>query len=193
MLRLIIIFICLLISFCSFSQKETAKDIRLGVGFKLTAEYQNNHGLKFRMSAAAGVGNYVAIAKNDFGLLPTVHLGVLFYNKGILGSNLNPDYNRSVFFDFFADATVNAGFNNQKRKRLNNKFVPLYHFSDFTVNPLQNTLQFSLAFGSNWIMNADAKRNSQTVGFFNLNIARTVQVSYYNDGGPILNYLGDKE
>ena len=119
---------------------------------------------------------------------------ILFYNKGILGSNLNSDYYRTTFFDFFANATLTAGGENITNKDvLRKRWVPLYHFSDFSANPLQNTFDYSASLGSNWLMNPDVNRASQTVGFFNLNIARYAQLSYYNDGGPLLKYFGDKE
>ncbi|MGB0948916.1 MAG: hypothetical protein ACPGU0_02265, partial [Marinirhabdus sp.] len=147
-----------------------------------------------RLAATGGIAKYTKLANNDLGLLPSAHIGVLFYNKGILGSNLNQNYYRTTFFDFFADATLTAGYNNiTEVAKLQHRTVPLYHFSDFVANPLQNTFQYSISFGSNWLMNPDKKRNSQTVGFFNINIARAVQLSYYNDGGPGLNFFGDKE
>ncbi len=173
---------------------EPVKDLRLGFGINITGEYQVKHGLKFRVAATGGLADYVPLAKNDFGILPSVHIGVLFYNKGILGSNLNMNYYRTTFFDFFANATVTTGFNNNiTPQELEHRFVPLYHFSDFVANPLLNTFDYSLSLGSNWLMNPDRNRASQTVGFINLNVGRRAQISYYNDGGPILSYLGDRE
>ena len=172
----------------------TLDDLRLAAGVKLTGEYQVKHGLKFRLSATAGVAHYIPVFNNDVGVLPTAHIGVLFYNKGMLGSNLNTNYYRTIFFDFFANATITGGYNNiVEISELNNRRVPLHHFADFTANPLQNTFDYSISFGSNWLMNPDKNRASQTVGFFNLNVARYVQLAYYNDGGPVLDYLGDKE
>ncbi len=192
-----IILTILFIAFCANGKaqlNEPVKDLRLGFGINITGEYQIKHGLKFRVAATGGVANYVPLAKNDFGILPSVHVGVLFYNKGILGSNLNTNYYRTTFFDFFANATVTSGFkNNVTPLELEHRFVPLYHFSDFVANPLQNTFDYSLSLGSNWLMNPDRNRASQTVGFINLNISRRAQISYYNDGGPILSYLGDRE
>ncbi len=170
------------------------KDLRLGFGIHITGELQSPLGVHFRVAATGGVANYVPISKNDFGMLPAVHLGVLFYNKGMLGSNLNKDYYRTTFFDFFANATLTAGGqNNSTARDLQQRFVPLYHFSDFVANPLQNTFDYSMSIGSNWLMNPDKNRASQTVGFFNLNIARRAQLSYYNDGGPVLAFFGDRE
>ncbi|MAP79567.1 MAG: hypothetical protein CL526_00630 [Aequorivita sp.] len=195
MFKNLAIIILLSVNTLAFAQTNKPIDnLRLGVGINLTVEYQVKHGLKFRVAATGGVAQYVEIANDDFGLLPSVHLGVLFYNKGILGSNLNYDYYRTTFFDFFANATVTPGFtNNSTKKELQYRFVPLYHFSDFVANPLQNTFDFSISIGSNWLMNPDKNRASQTIGFLNLNIKRRVQISYYNDGGPVLNYFGDRE
>ncbi|MEM0518406.1 hypothetical protein [Aequorivita flava] len=195
MIKSIAILILMVFCFNGNAQvTEPIDDLRLGFGINITAEYQVKHGLKFRVAATGGVANYVPLAKNNFGVLPAVHIGVLFYNKGILGSNLNKDYYRSTFFDFFANATVTPGFtNNTTTSELEYRFVPLYHFSDFVANPLQNTFDYSFSIGSNWLMNPDKNRASQTVGFFNLNIARRVQISYYNDGGPVLDYFGDRE
>lgn len=174
--------------------QEPIEDLRLGFGINITGEIQSTARINFRVAATGGVANYVPIATNDFGILPSVHIGVLFYNKGILGSNLNNDYYRTTFFDFFANATLTSGFqNNTTTSQLENRFVPLYHFSDFVANPLQNTFDYSFSLGSNWLINPDKNRASQTVGFFNLHLARRAQLSYYNDGGPILSYFGDRE
>ncbi|RDK85533.1 hypothetical protein [Marinirhabdus gelatinilytica] len=178
--------------FCQ--SNEPLDDLRLGFGINITGELQSTPGINFRIAATGGVGNYVPIARDDFGMLPAVHLGILFYNKGMLGSNLNKNYYRTTFFDFFANATFTAGAkNNTTTQELEGRFVPLYHFSDFVANPLQNTFGYSLSVGSNWLMNPDKNRASQTVGFFNVNVARRGQLSYYNDGGPVLSLFGDRE
>ena len=191
-----------MITISMFAQNQSIlDDFRFGAGVRLVGELQVNggskqakSGLKFRLSATGGIANYIAVANNDVGLLPSVHIGVLFYNKGLLGSNLNEIYYRTTFFDFFANATLTAGIKNTVNSaNLKKRFVPLYHFADFTVNPLQNTFDYSISLGSNWLMNPDINRSSQTIGFFNINVARTVQLSYYNDGGPILSYFGDGE
>jgi len=177
-----------------FNYAQTIDNLRLGVGVTLTAEIQNGCELKFRASATAGIGNYVAINNNGFGVLPTAHLGIMFYNRGLLGSNLSKDYKNPLFLDFFTNTTLTVGGKNITNfNRLENRVVPLYHFADFTANPLQNTFKNSISIGSNLILNPDKNRSLQLVGFFNLNITRTAQISYYNDGGPILNIFGDKK
>ncbi|WP_055446008.1 hypothetical protein [Lacinutrix mariniflava] len=176
------------------AQSHTIDNLRLGFGITLTAEVQNGYQLKFRASAAGGIGNYVGINNNGFGILPTAHLGVMLYNRGILGSNLSRDYKNSLFLDFFTNATLTIGGQNITAiNRLEDRIVPLYHFADFTANPLQNTFKHSVSIGSNIIFNPDKNRSTQRLGFFNLNVARTVQLSYYNDGGPVLNIFGDKK
>ncbi|AUC81478.1 hypothetical protein [Lacinutrix sp. Bg11-31] len=174
------------------AQNNTIDNLRLGFGVTLTAEIQNGYHLKFRASAAGGIGQYLAVNNNGFGALPTTHLGIMVYNRGILGSQLDKEYKNSVFLDFFADATFTVGGKNiTEINRLEDRLVTLYHFADFTANPLQNTFKHSLSFGLNLILNPDKNREAQMVGFFNLNVARTAQISYYNDGGPVLNLLGD--
>ncbi|WP_452224417.1 hypothetical protein [Lacinutrix chionoecetis] len=176
------------------AQSGTIDDLRLGFGVMLSAEVQNGYHLKFRASATGGIGHYLAINNNGFGALPTAHLGVMVYNRGILGSNLSEDYKNCVFLDFFTNATVNVGGKHINAvNRIEERLVPLYHFADFTANPLQNTFKHSVGIGSNLILNPDKNRSTQLVGFFNFNIARTVQISYYNDGGPVLNVFGDKK
>lgn len=193
-LYIVIVILVLGTSEANTQTENTLDDLRLGAGVSLVGEYQVKHGLKFRISATAGIAQYVPIANHDFGVLPAAHIGVLFYNKGMLGSNLNTNYYRTAFFDFFANATLTAGYHNEiVIDRIEKRFVPLHHFSDFTANPLQNTFDYSVSLGSNWLMNPDKNRASQTIGFFNLNVAGYVQLAYYNDGGPILSFLGDKE
>lgn len=175
-------------------QSQTIDDLRLGFGVTLSAEIQHGHGLKFRASAAGGIAKFMTLNHNGFGFLPTTHVGIMLYNRGILGSNLSKDYNSSIFVDFFASGTFTVGGKNITAiNRLEDRVVPLYHFADFTANPLQNTFKHSVSLGTNLILNPDKNRKTQLVGFFNLNVARTAQLSYYNDGGPVLNILGDSK
>jgi len=193
-MKYLIVFFFVLVSYQIQSQATRNDDFRLGFGIKLSAEIQNTKQLSFRASATGGIGQYIKINDNGFGTLPTAHIGVLLYNKGILGSQLNTKFKKCVFLDFFTNFTLTSGGKNiTNNNRLDDRRVPLYHFSDFTSNPLQNTFKHSVSFGSNIIFNPHKYRNTQSIGFFNLNVARTAQISYYNDGGPILKYLGDKK
>ncbi len=185
---------------CLAQSSTSLADFRLGAGIKLNGELQFNPALKttklrFRLSATVGFAQYLPLANNHVGLLPSVHLGVLVYNKGILGSNLLENYNSNLFLDFFANATLTAGVDHKvDTSYLAQRWVPLYHFSDFTVNPLQNTFMYSLSLGTNLILSPHTTKTrfkNQRIGFFSLNIARAVQFSYYNDGGPILQIPGD--
>ncbi|MCH3884384.1 hypothetical protein [Tenacibaculum aquimarinum] len=63
----------------------------------------------------------------------------------------------------------------------------MYHFSDFTTNPLENPFSdFSLTLGTNiiWFLDSYKKKKElpQRVGFTGLMIARRFQISTYNDG-----------
>jgi len=193
-MRYTIVFILVLLSHEMESQTRSFDDLRLGIGVKLNIEIQNLDRISFRASATGGIGHYLKINDDGFGTLPTAHIGLLLYNRGIIGSQLDKNYLKSIFLDFFTNFTLTTGGKNIKNiNRIEDRRVPLYHFSDFTANPLLNTFKHSLSFGTNIILNPDKNRSPQVFGFVNLNIARTAQVSYYNDGGPILKYLGDKK
>lgn len=136
-------------------------------------------GLKISLTAGAGYDT-------GLGFSPALHTGILVFNTNTIGSNQS----KSPFcpqFHFFANTTITRQLDRNNFDPLE-KSVPFYHFSEFVANPLQNPYYSSISFGVNYI-NVD--NDHQWVGFFSANAFRTFQISYYNDGGPVLGWLGD--
>lgn len=118
---------------------------------------------------------------------PTLHGGFILFSKGTFGGSAS-DPNNKVRVHSFCNIITTFGGGNRNIK---NRNLPLYHFSDFVANPLQNPYDnFSLSFGKIWI--SLQEKNKQRVGFFNANIGGVFQASYYNEGGPVLSLLGDQ-
>lgn len=162
-------------------------DWQFGVGAKVSIEFQEKKlSPRIKISATAGVG--YDFEMGDASVFPTVHLGWLFFNTGTLASKLDEPWTRfrnNIFFNALATVKLDT-----RSVSFNRRYVPLYHFSDFTVNALQNPYKTSITFGAiKIIANRDIQK--QRLGFVNFNIVNRLQLSYYNDGGPILKWFGD--
>jgi hypothetical protein len=159
-------------------------DFQFGIGTKLNIELSCEFSQAFKISLTSGIGYNL----NKIGMFPSIHAGVLFFNKGSIGADQSKKWYR-IQSHFYVNSQISAKFDD-KDFDYNLRNVPLYHFSEFNANPLQNPYKSSITYGANWIFVQNKK--SQRTGFFNLNIAGRVQISYYNDGGPILKWAGDK-
>lgn len=161
-------------------------DLQFGISAKLNIEFSfkhRSHTPSYKFSLTTGVGYNI----DNLNLYPTLHSGFLLFNNGAIGANQqkNKGQIQSQFF-FNAIGTLmldKRDFNYIERS------VPLYHFAEFTANPLQNPFKSSLSYGAIWIFST--QHHHQRTGFFNANVVGRVQISYYNDGGPILGWAGD--
>lgn len=192
----IMVLLMFLVPFELFSQYDAndimssaSPSIQYGFSFKINVELQRfTH---FRLALGAGIGKKI---ENVNFVYPSFHSELQIYNGGI-GSPLK--YKKKRFYvDFVNSLTLNFGLDYRTvgERRLREKFTPLYYFTNFSANPLQNPYYSSLSIGSNYIITNDPLKEAQLVGLFNFNIARTVQVSYLNDGGPIMKelHIGDR-
>jgi hypothetical protein len=147
-------------------------------------EFNFRNNPNFRLSISGGAG----YQWDDANLFPTVHTGVMLFNKGPVGSQLErPWYQMQLHFFCSALATVQL---DKRDFTLTERYVPFYHFSDFAANPLQNPYKTSVTLGSVWAFMPDGAH--QRIGLFNLNIMGRGQITYYNDGGVGLRIIGDK-
>ncbi len=171
-------------SSCIYSQTNDLNDIQYGIAVKATIDL-NGYGNYFKYSNynIAVVGG-AGIHPLDINFLyPSIHAGVLLYNRGDLISSYKKGFFSSTVLDFILDATINTGIYS-KNINFNKRLVPLYHFSDFTPNPLQNPFQHSFSFGFNliWSPNESRTEQPQRVGYTGVMIDRRFQISVYNDG-----------
>lgn len=184
--KIFYLFLCFVLPLSAQNSVEYKSNYGFDVGFsgKLQIEFGVDYNPNFKLSLSAGVG-YNSDKVNIF---PTIHTGLILFNRGPIGSVLNSKWHH-IQSHFFYSAIGTLRLDN-KDFTFNERHVPLYHFSDFTANPLQNPYKSSLSFGAIWVKMP--KEKQQSIGFFNANVVSRIQVSYYNDGGPVLNILGDK-
>lgn len=166
-------------------QSHNGQDFQYGIGVKFGFEIQKFS--NFRFSIAGGIGK--PIDDVEF-IYPSLHCELQIYNGGI-GSTLLYSKHRNLVFDFNTSVTVTAGIRGLDEFSSLKKFTPLYYFSDLNFTPLQAPYYNSFSLGSNFIVSSDSERENQLVGFSNLNLERTVQICYYNDGTPWGNFTGD--
>lgn len=157
-----------------------------GVGGKLNIEFSYKYRPDFKLGITGGI-SYNSIINNDYGISPTLHGGLIFFNGRSVGANQSKK-KYTIQSHAFLNTTVVFQLDRLDFKPIN-RSVPLYHFAEFTASPLQNPYKSSVSYGMNLILVHDKKH--QRIGFFNLNIAGRFQVSYYNDGGPVLGWVGD--
>lgn len=178
----------------SFNNANSMFD--LGVGVKLQIEIGRkfgNHPFKiknyypvgYKLSITGAIGYYT---KNDIDFFTALHGGLLLFNKNSIGANQSK-IAKNIQAHFFVNTIATLKLDKKDFTYLDRN-VPFYHFTEFTANPLQNPFKSSVSYGINWIFLQENKR--QRIGFLNVNIASRVQVSYYNDGGPITNFVADK-
>lgn len=161
-------------------------DFSFGIGAKLNIEFSYAYRPDFKLGITGGI-SYNVLIDHTYGISPTLHGGILFFNGRSIGANQS---RKKYTIQSHAFLNTTAVF---QLDRLDfnpiDRPVPLYHFAEFTANPLQNPYKSSVSYGMNLILVHDKKL--QRTGFFNLNVLGRFQVSYYNDGGPILKWAGD--
>lgn len=170
-----------------YSQNEingfSPKGLQYGFAGKVNLEFNLKNNPSYKISLVSGIGYNI---KNTF--FPTLHTGIILFNRGVVGSNLqlNPfDIQKHFFGGLMGTIKLD-----KKKIDINNRHVPLYHFLDFSANPIQNPYRSSISYGAIWV-NLRKKIN-QRIGFFNVNVMERGQISYFNDGGPVLKIAGDK-
>lgn len=171
-------------SFGLKSQTNDINDIQYGFGIKTTIDLNFQYP-NYNIAFTSGIGGHPFDYAEVF---PSIHTGFLIYNKGDLISSYSPakGFFRSTLLDIFLDLSLTVGYYTPNTN-FDKRFVPLYHFSDFTPNPLQNPFQHSLTVGTNFIWffekyKTKTKELPQQVGFTGLMVDRRVQASTYNDG-----------
>lgn len=175
----VIIFLLLLSSDLN-SQTNDVNDIQYGVALKTTLDLNLQHP-NFNIAVTGGVGGHPFDFSEAY---PSLHAGFLLYNRGDLISSYKKSFFRSMSLDIFVNVSLSLGFY-MPNTNFNKRFVSLYHFSDFTPNPLQNPFQHSLTIGTNfiWLLLDDYKQEiPQRIGFTGVMIDRRVQINTYNDG-----------
>lgn len=173
------------IYFLSFSQVEAQDLKRVQYGFAVKATIDFN-GLEnyfkhsnFNVSVTGGAGFHPFEASFVY---PSIHMGFLLFNQGNPGAPYNQGFFKSTRLNLFSNFTITSGvwrnnINHQLRR------VPLYHFGDFTANPLLNPFQHSLGLGTNLIFFLDKYKDGyQRIGFGNILIDRHFQFNMLNDG-----------
>lgn len=195
MRSLIIIIFALLITETSLSQTDfqtSTSKFQYGIGAKLSIDIGfrfNKSWLPYRLFAPSyklSLTAAVGYEETSIDAYPAIHSGILIFNKNSIGANQSEPAHIPQFH-WFINSTLSKSLDNGTFDTFD-KLVPFYHFTEFTSNPLQNPYNTSLSFGVNII---GVQNGWQRVGFFSTNIMRTVQFSYYNDGGPILGWPGD--
>lgn len=171
---------------CQNDFSQNNNDFSLGFGVKLNLEFSYKYTPDFKLGVTTGM-SYNAFIDNTYGISPTLHAGLLFFNSRSIGANQAKKWYKIQTHGFVNTTALfqldRLDFNLLSRP------VPVYHFAEFTANPLQNPYKSSISYGMNLIWVHD--RKLQRTGFFNVNVAGRFQISYYNDGGPVLGWAGD--
>lgn len=158
--------------------------LNYGVSGKLNIEFCYKFNPSFKFSVAGGLGYNI----DEINFFPTVHTGIILFNKGEIGSTQLKKWNKIQSHFFYSlIGTVKLDDRDLGYKI---RSLPFYHFSDFSATPLQNPYKSSISYGRIWVRMP--KNVRQKVGIFNANIFEMAQITYYNDGGPILKCAGDK-
>lgn len=182
------IFLLLLFSISISAQNDVhtidSGEFQFGVAGKLQVEFNFRNNPNFKLSVAAALGYDI----DKINLFPTLHTGIILFNKGPIGSQLEKVwYQPQLHFFYSALVTLEL---DKRDFGFHERYVPLYHFSDFSANPLHNPFKSSFTYGAVWVRMP--KGVHQRIGLFNSNIAGRVQITYINDGGPVLKWMGDK-
>lgn len=154
-----------------------------GVGLKLSAEFGKFS--NFQLGLGGGIGH-----RFDFAY-PNAHVDIQIY-KGGIGSSLLNGERRKIHFDLTTSFGVLVGIREVDPDEIYEKFNPLNYFGSFSVTPLNNPFWNSIYFGTNLIWFSDKQLEPQRVGSLNINVERTGQFVYYNDGSFFPIFMADK-
>lgn len=159
-------------------------NFQYGLALKLNVEYKKHP--NFKLSLAGGV-SYLTGKEH---LLPALHGGVVLFNSGPIGSDLSISRKCKIQRPhIYINGLVTIRLD-KRDYSYDERFVPLYNFSDFTPNPLQNPFKSSVSLGAIFVNLGKSK--NQRIGFLNVNMAGRAQLTYYNDGGYGMEHIGDK-
>ncbi|NNM23995.1 MAG: hypothetical protein HKO54_10630 [Flavobacteriaceae bacterium] len=182
---MLMVWFCVVAAQAQIETRNSGVDgLQWGVAGKVQVEFNFRNNPNFRLSLSGGIG-YDIDAINFF---PAIHSGVMLFNKGPIGSYLERPWHQPQFH-FFLNTSGTIAFD-KGLIPFAERYVPFYHFSDFTANPLHNPYKTSTSYGAIWVFMPRGMR--QRIGFFNLNVVGRTQITYYNDGGPVLKWVGDK-
>lgn len=161
------------------AQTNDVNDIQYGVSIKTTIDLNFQHP-NFNVALAVGAGAHPFDYSEAF---PSVHAGILLYNKGDLISSYSSSFFGSTSLDFYLSANLTLGYYSPNIN-FTKRFVPLYYFSDFTPAPLQNPFWQSVTLGTNliWLTHQEKGQRFQRVGFSGIMIDRRFQITTFNDG-----------
>ncbi len=195
-MRKAIFLILLIVGFVKLNcQIDYRNDIQYGVALKATIDLNGIESKgkysNFNLSLFGGIGGFLFNSKSIY---PSIHAGVVLYNRGDLISSYHPDkdFFSSTVLDMMLDVTLNVG-SYHSDVNFTEKNLPLIHFSDFTSNPLQNPLYHSVYLGTNLIWSTQKGREFQRVGLLGFMTYRSFQLSSYNDGSVWGRWkIGDK-
>ncbi len=173
--------------FCQNNFSVNTNDFTYGIGININVEFSCKYRPDFKLGITGGFG-YNAQIGDSYGVTPAVHAGVLFFNGRTIGANQSfKKY--TIQSHAFLNSTIVFQLDELDYNLLARP-VPLYHFAEFTANPLLNPYKSSVSYGMNLIL-VDKWRELQRTGFLNFNVLGRFQLSYYNDGGPITGWAGD--
>lgn len=150
----------------------------------------------FRLCADVGLGSNILARAIYFSFNTELQL----YNGGLGSRRREGNRTPGITLDIINAFTLTTGLHNYLTSDSfpaivsKHRNVPLYYFSNFSCPALQNPYDYSISAGTNLIFSTDKFKTSQRVGFLNLHV-RSMQVSYYNDGGTPFDeaYLGDSK
>lgn len=182
------LFLMIIFSNALYSQNDlrvSNSDLQFGIATKLNLEFDYKLCPAFKLSITGGVAYDYG---KDVSFNPSLHMGILLFNNGSIGANQSKKWYK-IQPHFYSGIQLTTKLDKKDFSFLDRN-VPLYHFAEFSANPLQNPYKSSISYGVNWILLHNKK--IQRVGFFNLNFSSRVQLTYYNDGGPVLKWVGDK-
>lgn len=184
-LKIFIHAIACLQSFLSTAQADSPLIDRMQYGATIKAKLElrqlihDEPDLCFSVAVGGGVAGKWMVEE----LYPSVNGELKIYNGGF-GSDSRP-FNRKVTLEGVLAITLTTGRPNISFHSKNDdldRYVPLQYFADYALPALQNPYNYSFSLGTNFIFATD--RMTQRLGFANILLGETVQVSYYNDGTP---------
>lgn len=154
--------------------------------FALKAELGYNYRSKSFVSFSASIGFKQTINMLDENVFSALQLGGKIYYNG-LGDNILDEYKKTRV-DLISSFIACVG---SKTDSLYNSNIFIKPFTPFIANAIKDEYHSSFALGGNAIFNLEGR--NQIIGFTNINLARVVQISYYNDGPPFSSLgIGDR-
>jgi hypothetical protein len=138
------------------------------------------------IALGSGVGSNFITSE----LYPTINTEVLIYTRRF-GTG-KPILKQNWFtVDWVIGLTLTGGLKNvltePREPRLANRYAPLYYFANFSYPALINPYRHSVSVGTNIIFSTS--RTLQRVGFLGLHPVDELNICYYNDGGPPMDFL----